>query len=462
MINFDLSEEQLALQKTVREFCAGEVAPYIKEWDEKAHFERSVFDKMAELGLLGVCIPEQYGGAGFDYISLGLVCEELEACDTFLRVAMSVHVGLNSLSVYSWGTEEQKQKYLVPQAKGEKIGTFGLTEPNAGSDVVGMRSYAKRDGDDWILNGEKMWISLGDVADNFLFFCWTDQEKQKARDHSGISCFIVERTMPGFSSGTLHGKMGIKAGNTGYFSLQDVRVPKENMLGREGEGFKIAMFSLENGRYTVASGATGVIRASRDASVAYAKTREVQGQTISNFQLVKQKIAEMQADYEMAHLLWLKCGALKNAGKPSAKAASLAKWQATIRSEKALLAIEVHGANGYTNDYPVERYLRNCRPRREGTRDIHTPCRRREAVKKEKQPGDTSAHVPSRIEQTGSKPNKRKRVSEGSDHFCAYRLYVCAFCGISLCMQGMDHRIHRIKTQETTIQNPSFMVNESS
>lgn len=375
MINFDLSEEQLALQKTVREFCAGEVAPYIKEWDEKAHFERSVFDKMAELGLLGVCIPEQYGGAGFDYISLGLVCEELEACDTFLRVAMSVHVGLNSLSVYSWGTEEQKQKYLVPQAKGEKIGTFGLTEPNAGSDVVGMRSYAKRDGDDWILNGEKMWISLGDVADNFLFFCWTDQEKQKARDHSGISCFIVERTMPGFSSGTLHGKMGIKAGNTGYFSLQDVRVPKENMLGREGEGFKIAMFSLENGRYTVASGATGVIRASRDASVAYAKTREVQGQTISNFQLVKQKIAEMQADYEMAHLLWLKCGALKNAGKPSAKAASLAKWQATIRSEKAAsLAIEVHGANGYTNDYPVERYLRNCKAAviYEGTRDIHT------------------------------------------------------------------------------------------
>src|SRR6187431_2246165 len=197
MIDLELTEEHIALQNTVREFCAGEVAPFIKEWDEKSHFERSVFDKMADLGLLGVCIPEQYGGAGFDYISLGIVCEELEACDTFLRVAMSVHVGLNSLSVYSWGTEEQKQKYLVPQAKGEKLATFGLTEPNAGSDVVGMRSYAKRDGDDWILNGEKMWISLGDVADNFLFFCWTDQEKQKVRDHSGISCFIVERSRPG-------------------------------------------------------------------------------------------------------------------------------------------------------------------------------------------------------------------------------------------------------------------------
>jgi glutaryl-CoA dehydrogenase (non-decarboxylating) len=375
VIDFELSEEHIALQNTVREFCAAEIAPYIKEWDEKCHFERSILDKMADLGILGVCIPEQYGGAGFDYISLGLVCEELEACDTFARVIMSVHVGLNSMSVYSWGTEEQKQKYLVPQAKGEKRATFGLTEPNAGSDVVGMRSYAKRDGDDWILNGEKMWISLGDVADHFLFFCWTDQEKQKVRDHSGISCFIVERSMAGFSSGTLHGKLGIRAGNTGYFSLQDVRVPKENMLGNEGEGFKIAMFSLENGRYTVASGATGVIRASRDASVAYANTREVQGQKIGNFQLVKQKIAEMEADYEMTRLLCLKTGYLKNQGLPSAKAASLAKWQATIRSEKAAsMAIEIHGANGYTNDYPVERYLRNCKAAviYEGTRDIHT------------------------------------------------------------------------------------------
>ncbi len=375
MINFELTEEQIALQQTVREFCQNEIAPYIKEWDEKAHFDPAILDKMADLGLLGVCIPEQYGGAGFDYVSLGLVCEELEYCDTFARVIMSVHVGLNSMSLYSWGTEEQKQKYLVPQAQGTKKATFGLTEPNAGSDVVGMRSYAKRDGDDWILNGEKMWISLGDVADNFLFFCWTDQEKQKVRDHTGISCFIVERSMPGFSSGTLHGKLGIRAGNTGYFSLQDVRVPKENMLGNEGEGFKIAMFSLENGRYTVASGATGVIRASRDASIAYANTREVQGQKISNFQLVKQKIAEMEADYEMTRLLCLKTGYLKNEGLPSAKAASLAKWQATIRSEKAAsMAIEVHGANGYTNDYPVERYLRNCKAAviYEGTRDIHT------------------------------------------------------------------------------------------
>lgn len=375
MIDFELSDDHKAIQQTVREFAQKEVAPYIKEWDEKQHFERGIFDKMAELNLLGVCIPEEYGGAGFDYISLGLVCEELEAVDTFLRVAMSVHTGLNSLTLYTWGTEEQKQKYLTPQAKGEKLATYGLTEPGAGSDVVGARSTARREGDEWVLNGEKMWISLADTADNFLFFCWTDEEKRRSRDHSGMSCFIVERTMKGFSSGTIHGKLGIRAGNTGYFSLQDVRVPQANMVGEEGEGFKIAMFALEQGRFTVAAGATGVIRASRDASVAYANTRETFGTRIANHQLVKQKIANMEADYQMSHLLWLQAGWAKNQGLPNGRLTSLAKWQATVRSETAAsMAIEVHGANGYSNDYPVERYLRNCKAAiiYEGTRDIHT------------------------------------------------------------------------------------------
>lgn len=375
MIDFELTDDHKALVQTVREFAQKEVAPFIKEWDEKQHFELSVLKKMAALNLLGVCIPEEYGGAGFDYISLGLVCEELEAVDTFMRVVMSVHTGLNSLTLYTWGTEEQKQKYLAPQARGEKIATYGLTEPGAGSDVVGARSTARMDGNEWVLNGEKMWISLANVADNFLFFCWTDEEKRRQRDHTGMSCFMVERGMKGFSSGTIHGKLGIRAGNTGYFSLQDVRVPQENMVGEEGEGFKIAMFALEQGRYTVAAGATGVIRASRDASVAYANTRETFGTRIANHQLVKQKIAEMEADYQMSHLLWLKAGYLKNDGKSNAKATSLAKWQATTRSEKAAsMAIEVHGANGYSNDYPVERYLRNCKAAiiYEGTRDIHT------------------------------------------------------------------------------------------
>ncbi|HVQ38891.1 MAG TPA: acyl-CoA dehydrogenase family protein, partial [Pyrinomonadaceae bacterium] len=285
------------------------------------------------------------------------------------------HTGLNSLTLYTWGTEEQKQKYLVPQAKGDKIATYGLTEPGAGSDVVGSRSTARREGDEYVLNGEKMWISLADVADNFLFFCWTDEEKRRQRDHSGMSCFIVERTMKGFSSGTIHGKLGIRAGNTGYFSLQDVRVPKDNLVGEEGEGFKIAMFALEQGRYTVAAGATGVIRASRDASVAYSLERETFGTKIANHQLVKQKIAEMEADYQMSHLLCLRAGYLKNTGQANGRATSLAKWQATVRSEKAAsMAIEVHGANGYSNDYPVERYLRNCKAAiiYEGTRDIHT------------------------------------------------------------------------------------------
>ena len=375
MIELELTEDHKAIRQTVRDFALGEVAPRIKELDEKQQFDRSILDKMAELNILGVCIPEEYGGAGFDYISLGLVCEELEAVDTFLRVVMSVHTGLNSMTLLTWGTEEQKQKYLVPQAKGEKIATYGLTEPGAGSDVVGARSTARRDGDDWILNGEKMWISLADVADNFLFFCWTDEEKRKQRDHTGMSCFIVERTMKGFTSGTIHGKLGIRAGNTGYFSLQDVRVPAANMVGEEGEGFKIAMFALEQGRYTVAAGATGLIRASRDASVAYAMERETFGTKIGNHQLVKQKIALMEADYQMSHLLWLRAGWLKNEGALNAKETSLAKWQATIRSEKAAsMAIEVHGANGYSNDYPVERYLRNCKAAviYEGTRDIHT------------------------------------------------------------------------------------------
>ena len=226
---------------------------------------------MADLQLLGICIPEEYGGAGMDYVSLGLASEELEYVDTHLRVIMSVHVGLNCMSLWCWGTEAQKQKYLVPQAKGEKIATYGLTEPNAGSDAVGIQTTAVKKGDRYVLNGEKYWISLADVADNFLVIAWTDQEKKKNRDHSGLSAFIVERAFKGFSSYSMKEKWGILAGNTGGFHLADVEVPAENLLGREGEGFKVAMFALENGRYTVAAGATGLIRACLDASVKYAQ-----------------------------------------------------------------------------------------------------------------------------------------------------------------------------------------------
>src|SRR4030067_2599548 len=212
MIDFSWSEEHNAVRELVREFCQKEVAPNLRERDREQRFDPNLLKKLAEKYILGICIPAKYGGAGFDYISLGVCCEELEYCDTSLRVIMSVHVGLNSLTLLSWGTEEQKQKYLVPNAKGEKIGTFGLTEPTSGSDVVGIQSTADDKGDHYVLNGEKMGISLADVADNFLIFAWTDREKMKKRDHSGISAFIVERTWKGITTGAIHGKLGSRAG----------------------------------------------------------------------------------------------------------------------------------------------------------------------------------------------------------------------------------------------------------
>jgi glutaryl-CoA dehydrogenase (non-decarboxylating) len=292
-----------------------------------------------------------------------------------MRVIMSVHAGLNCLSLLTWGTEAQKQKYLVSQAQGDKLATYGLTEPSAGSDARGIQTTAVKKGDRWILNGEKMWISLADVADHFMVFAWSDAEKKKQRDPSGISCFIVERAFKGFSSGTLKEKWGILAGNTGFFKLDDVEVPAENLLGREGEGFKIAMFALDQGRYTVAAGATGLIRACRDASAKYALERKTFGQRIGEHQLVKQMIAEMEADYQISRLLWLRSGWLKNQGQRNTRETSLAKWHATVASEKAAgNAVQVHGANGYSDEYPVGRFYRNCKGAviYEGTREIHT------------------------------------------------------------------------------------------
>ncbi|MEO0092335.1 MAG: acyl-CoA dehydrogenase family protein [candidate division WOR-3 bacterium] len=374
MIDFSFTEEQIMIQKLARDFAQKEVAPKIKEQDQKAEFDRSILTKMADLGILGLSIPTKYGGSGGDYISLGLACEELEYVDTSLRVILSVHIGLNSLTILSWGTEEQKQKYLVPQAKGEKIATFGLTEPNAGSDVVAIETKAQKSGDYWILNGEKMWISLADVADNFLIFAWTDQEKRKKRDHSGMSCFIVERSFPGVSTATIHGKLGIRAGNTGSISLSDVKVPKENMLGEEGEGFKIAMFALDQGRYTVAWGATGLIKACLDHSVKYANERKTFGEVIGKHQLVKEMICDMVSGYECSKLLCLKAGWLKNKGMRSTKETSLAKMYACDASEKAAShAVQIYGAYGYSDEYPVERFYRNAKGAviYEGSREIH-------------------------------------------------------------------------------------------
>lgn len=374
MISFELAEEQKAVETMVRDWAGREVAPRIHDLDREHRFERKFLKDMAELQLLGICIPEEHGGAGLDYVSLGLACEELEYVDTHLRVILSVHVGLNSMTLASWGTEGQKRNYLVPQAKGEKIATYGLTEPNAGSDAVGIQTTAIRKGDRYVLNGEKTWISLADVADNILVIAWTDQEKKKNRDHSGLSAFIVERGFKGFSSYTLKEKWGILAGNTGGFYLEDVEVPVENRVGQEGEGFKIAMFALENGRFTVAAGATGLIRACLDASVKYSKERKAFGRPIAEHQLVKEMIAEMVSDYDAARLLWLRAGWLKNEGRRNTRETSLAKWFATVKSERAASdCVQIHGGNGFSDEYPAGRFYRNSKAAviYEGTREIH-------------------------------------------------------------------------------------------
>jgi glutaryl-CoA dehydrogenase (non-decarboxylating) len=374
MLDFDLTEEQRLLEQSVREWGAREVQPRIKDLDREHRFDRNLFPQMADLGLLGASVPAEYGGAGMDYVSLGIISEELEYVDTSLRVIISVHAGLNCLSLLTWGTEAQKQQYLVPQAQGTKIATYGLTEPAAGSDVRGMQTVAVKKGDRYVLNGEKMWISLADVADNFLVFGWTDMEKKKAKDPSGMSAFIVERAFKGFSSGTLKEKWGILAGNTGYFKMDDMEVPEENMLGKPGEGFKIAMFALDQGRYTVAAGATGLIRACRDASAKYAKERKTFGVEIAQHQLVKEMIAQMESDYQASRLLWMRSGFLKNAGRRNTRETGLAKWFSTVASERAAGdCVQVHGANGYSDEYPAGRFYRNCKGAviYEGTREIH-------------------------------------------------------------------------------------------
>jgi glutaryl-CoA dehydrogenase (non-decarboxylating) len=375
MIDFDLDDEQRLLERSVREWAARDIAPHIAEADRQHQFDRQrVIGGMAGLGLLGVSIPEEYGGSGSDYLCLGLASEELEYVDTSLRVVLSVHVGLNSLSLLTWGTEEQKQRYLVPQARGQRIAGYALTEPAAGSDARGIEATAIKRGDHYVLSGEKSWISLANVADNFLVIAWTDQAKKKSRDPSGLSAFLVERTFRGVSTGPIGGKWGVRAGDTGWLNMDHVEVPDENLLGKTGEGFKIAMSALDQGRFTVAAGAAGLIRACREASVAYARDRRSFGVAIGEHQLVKEMIAQMESDYQAARLLWFKAGWLKNQGRRNTRETSLAKWFATTAAERAASdAVQIHGANGYSDDYPVGRFYRNCKGASiyEGTREIH-------------------------------------------------------------------------------------------
>ena len=359
-MNFALTEEHRMVQKMVREFAQKEVAPVIKEYDRKQEMAPFVLSRMAELGILGICIPVKYGGQGMDYISLGLACEELEAVDTTLRVVMSVHTGLCSMTLLQWGTEEQKQKFLVPLARGEKIGAGAFTEPGAGSDFGNIQATGKRDGDDFILNGEKMWISLATKADYAMVTVRTLFDTEKPSQ--GLTSFIVDLHSPGVTVGDIHGKLGVRAGSTGWINFQDVRVPAANMLGEEGEGFKITMSAFDNGRYTVAAGATGLIRAALEASVAYANERRSFNKPIGEHQLIQSKIARMALDYEAARLLYLKAGWYKNQGMRNTKETSAAKWYATEKSFAAANeAIQIHGAYGFSDEYDVERYMRNAR-----------------------------------------------------------------------------------------------------
>jgi alkylation response protein AidB-like acyl-CoA dehydrogenase len=357
-MDFSLSPEHQMAQKMVRDFAQKEIAPVIKEYDRKQEPIPFALKRMGELGILGICIPVRYGGQGMDYLTLGLACEELEAVDTSLRVAMSVHTGLCSLNLFQWGTEEQKQKFLIPLAKGEKIGCGAFTESGMGSDVAAMTTSAKRDGDFYILNGEKMWISLATKADLAMVTVKTNPSARKASE--GLSAFIIDLHSEGVKTGDLHGKLGVRAGSTGWISFTDVKVPVANRIGEEGEGFKITMAGFDHGRYTVASGATGIIRASLEASVKYAKTRKTFGKPIAEHQLIQEKIAKMAQDYEIARLLYSQVGWLKNVGKRSTRETSYAKKFATEASFNAAAeAIQIHGAYGFSDEYDVERYLRN-------------------------------------------------------------------------------------------------------
>lgn len=370
-MDFNLSDENRQVRDMVYNFAQKEIVPVAQQNDAEGRFDTNILRQMAELGILGICVPEQYGGSGLDYISMGIACEEIERAETAFRVILSVHLGLNSMTLLQWGSEEQKQRWLVPQARGEKLGAFGLTEPSVGSDAAHMKSTARKDGDSYILNGTKVWISAANIADHFLVFANLDP----GSGAKGVTAFIVERGMAGLSTGSIHGKLGVRAGDTGEIVMQDVRVPAANRLGEEGEGFKIAMSALDWGRFTVGTGAVGLAQASLDASVKYALEREAFGQAIGKFELVQQMIARMVLGVETARLLCYRVGWMKNYGMRTTRETSLAKWHACdVAFRAADDAIEIHGAYGYSNEYPVERFLRNSRGAilYEGTREIHT------------------------------------------------------------------------------------------
>lgn len=370
-MDFRLTAEHELIREMAYKFGQQEVVPDVTARDREAKSDRTMLEKMGAAGILGVSIPEAYGGSGTDYISLGLVCEELERADTTARVVMSVHSGLHALTLLQWGTEEQKQRWLPGLANGKLIGAFGLTEPNAGSDAANISTTAVKDGDSYVINGQKTWISLADYADQFLLITRLSGSDAKAP----YAAFIVDRNTPGFSSRALHGKLGVRAGNTGEIFFEDMRISADCRIGEEGDGFKVAMSALDHGRYTVAAGAVGIITACLDACTRYAKDRTVQGEPIAKKQLVQQMIASMVQGRDIGRLLYYQVGWMKNEGLRHTRECSMAKWTNCERAfDAANKAVEIHGAYGFIDDFPVERYFRNSRGAMiyEGTHEIHT------------------------------------------------------------------------------------------
>ena len=350
---------------------AGQLEPEVIAADREARAALGVREALASAGLLGLCLPRRFGGQGADYLALGLACEELEVVDATLRVVLSVHLGLHALGILQWGTDDQQNRWLPPLARGEQLGLFALTDEGAGSDPARMASTARRDGDVYIVNGLKRWISLAGDADQMLWIART-ADGEPAHEH--LSAFVIDAHAPGVTAQIIADKVGLRAMHTGTIRCEDVRVPVGDRLGEEGEGFKIAMACLDNGRYTVGAGAAGTIRTCLGLARGYALRRESFGRPIARQQLIQQKIAAIAGDYDIVRLLYAEVAALKNAGRRNTRQTSLLKWRATDSAFAAADAtLQVFGAEGYTAAQPIERIWRNARVGAlyEGTNEIH-------------------------------------------------------------------------------------------
>jgi butyryl-CoA dehydrogenase len=368
-MNFEFSDEQQAIQKLVREFAEKEIAPTVQERDEKAEFSREIFDKIGELGLCGIFFPEEYGGSDGSYVSYILANEELSKVDDAVAAGYASSISLCAWPIWKFGTEEQKKKYLTPLAEGTKLGAFGLTEPNAGSDAARQQSTAVRKGDHYILNGSKIFITNGGEADIYVVFAMTD----KTKGTKGISAFILEKGMEGFSFGKEEQKMGIHASKTRELIFQDVKVPVENLLGEEGKGFKIAMQGLDGGRIGVAAQGLGIAGAALEAAIKYSKEREQFGKPVCKFQSISFMLADMATKLDAARLLVYRAAALKEQGKPCTKESCMAKLYATDAAMSiATDAVQILGGYGYIREYPVERLMRDAKITQiyEGTNQI--------------------------------------------------------------------------------------------